>query len=284
MRDLLANAREIGRRPGLLSTSVVEGFPYADVPNMGMSCIAIHDGDPEEAAAAAGDLARRVWEHREELQVQGTTVDEALDAVEREPEGPVVLLDVGDNIGGGAPGDSTVILAAAVKRGLRSLVQTLWDPVSARRCVDAGVGARVRLEVGAKNVHSAGAPVPVEGHVLAISDGQFEEPTSTHGGFRFFDMGPTAVLDTTDGHTLILSAKAVLNSSLQQLLSVGVDPAEYRIVVAKGVNSPRAAYGPIAKRLIVVDTDGVTAMGLTRFTYHHRRKPLYPFEATEFPE
>ncbi|KAA9164934.1 M81 family metallopeptidase [Amycolatopsis acidicola] len=284
MADLVAKARELKSRSGVLSVSVVEGFPYADVPEMGMSCIAIHNGDRAQAEAVAQELARSVWEQREALQVKGITVQEALDLAVAAPEGPVVLLDVGDNIGGGAPGDSTEILAAAVKRGLSSLVQTLWDPVSARRCTEAGVGAQLRLEIGAKNPHSAGHPVTVVGQVKALSGGRFEEPTPTHAGFRYFDAGPTAVLETTDGHTIVLNSRSVINSSLRQLHSVGVDPLRYRIVVAKGVNSPRAAYGPIAKRLVVVDTDGVTAMGVERFTYHNRRKPLYPFEDAEFPE
>lgn len=277
MSDLVDIARALADQPGMLSASVVEGFPYADVPNMGMSCIAISDGDADQAAGAAQELADEIWRRRVELQARGTTIDEALDIAARE-QGPVVLLDVGDNIGGGAPGDSTAILQAAVARGVRSLVQTLGDPESVRRCIDAGIGKHVKLEVGAKNGHSAGQPVPVAGVVKALSDGRFEEPKPTHGGFRFFDMGPTAVLETDAGHTLVLSTKAVLNSSLQQLLSVGVDPTTYQVVVAKGVNSPRAAYAPIAKRMVVVDTDGVTAMGLERFIYEHRRKPLFPFE------
>ncbi|MEU0466411.1 M81 family metallopeptidase [Amycolatopsis sp. NPDC006131] len=284
MAALVARARELGDRPGMLSVRVSEGFPYADVPHMGMSCVAIHDGDEFEAAVAAQELAGYVWKHRAELQARERTVDEALDLAAGEPAGPVVLLDVGDNIGGGAPGDSTVILDAALRRGVPPLVQTLWDPDSARQCIEAGEGAEVHLRVGAKHVHSAGRPVPVHGTVRTVSDGRFEEPTATHGGFRFFDQGPTAVLDTVDGHTLVIGSKAVMNSSLQQLLSVGVDPARYHIVVAKGVNSPRAAYGAIARLMLVVDTDGVTAMNLDRFTYRHRRKPLYPFEAAEFPE
>ncbi|OXM74162.1 MULTISPECIES: M81 family metallopeptidase [Amycolatopsis] len=284
MAELVAKAREVAGWPGMLSASVVEGFPYADVPQMGMSCIAIHDGDEFEATVAAQELANQVWKRRSGLQAQGLAVSEALDIAVREPDGPVVLLDAGDNIGGGAPGDSTVILQAALDRGVPPLVQTLWDPHSARQCIEAGEGSEVHLRVGAKHVHSAGRPVPVHGTVRAVSDGRFEEPAATHGGFRFFDQGPTAVLDTAEGHTLVIGSKAVMNSSLQQLLSVGVDPARYHIVVAKGVNSPRAAYGAIARRMVVVDTEGITAMNLGRFTYRHRRKPLYPFEAAEFPE
>lgn len=284
MSRLVTAAAKIARRPSMLSASVVEGFPYADVPQMGMSCLAISDGDPAAARAAARELGALTWSYRDDLQATGLSVDEALDIAEREPHGPLVLLDVGDNIGGGAPGDSTVILEAAVKRGMGSLVQTLWDSPSVRACLAAGIGATVQLDVGARHPHSPGSPVPVEGRVRVVSDGRFEDPTPTHGGFRFYDMGPTAVLDTTDGHTLVLTSKQIMNSSLQQFLSVGVEPTRYRVVVAKGVNSPRAAYTPIASRLLVVDTDGITAMGLERFTYHHRRKPLYPFEPAVFPE
>jgi microcystin degradation protein MlrC len=278
MATLVAAAAQVASRPGMLSASVVEGFPYADVPQMGMSCLVIHDGDQFEAKRAAQSLAAVVWTCRADLQAQGLSVDAALDLVEREPAGPVVLLDVGDNIGGGAPGDSTVILAAAMRRRIRSLVQTLWDASAVRACAEAGVGAEVELSVGARHEHSAGSPVRVTGRVRLLSDGRFEDPAATHGGFRFYDMGPTAVLETAGGHTLALTSRQIMNTSRQQLLSLGIDPARYRVVVAKGVNGPRAAYGPIAARMLVVDTDGITAMGLDRFDYTRRPRPLYPFE------
>ena len=62
------------------------------------------------------------------------------------------------------------------------------------------------------------------------------------------------------------------------MYSVGIWPERYRVVVAKGVVSPRPAYQPIASRIILVNTPGVTTADMTTFTYHRRRKPLYPFE------
>lgn len=282
MAGLIDAATAIADRPGMLDASVVQGFPYADVPHMGMTALAIHDGDDAAASSAATELAEAIWAVRADLQAQGFSVDDALDVAGRELVGPVVLLDVGDNVGGGAPGDSTVLLAAARHRGMGSFLQTLCDPDAVRACTTAGTGATVRIAVGAKHAHSPGRPVDIEGTVRLISDGHFEEPTVTHGGFRYFDMGPTAVLDTTDGHTLVLTSKQAPSSSLQQHRCLGIEPTDYHIVVAKGVNSPRAAYGPIAKRMLVVDTDGVTAMGIERFRYRNRRTPLYPFEDADF--
>ncbi len=62
------------------------------------------------------------------------------------------------------------------------------------------------------------------------------------------------------------------------MYSAGIAPEEFRIVVAKGVVSPRPAYQPIAGEVILVNTPGVTSADLRTFDYHHRRVPLYPFE------
>jgi microcystin degradation protein MlrC len=62
------------------------------------------------------------------------------------------------------------------------------------------------------------------------------------------------------------------------MYSLGVWPEKYQVVVAKGVQSPRPAYEPIAAEIILVNTPGVTTADLSTFEYRHRRRPLYPFE------
>ena len=77
----------------------------------------------------------------------------------RAPKGPVVLMDVGDNIGGGSPADSTILLAEARRLGARSFLQTLYDPESVQACIAAGVGDTVTVRVGAKTDDNHGRPV-----------------------------------------------------------------------------------------------------------------------------
>ncbi|MCH8235988.1 MAG: M81 family metallopeptidase [Chloroflexi bacterium] len=308
MRSLVADAITANERPGILDTSVAEGYPYADVAEMGMSFIAIADGDPDAAREAAVWMARRGWEHREALNVEVPKVDEALRmAAERyigpKPEGvtnpgptegsaleaptgegeharlgPIVLMDVGDNIGGGSSADSTFILAEAQRTGFTGLLQSLYDPEAVEACVRAGVGSELTLQVGGKTDDMHGTPVRVTGTVRAITDGEFEETRPTHGGFRFYSCGTSIRLDTTDGHTLLLTSKRVGNTAREQMYHIGIWPEKYRVVVAKGVVSPRPAYQPIAAEVILVNTPGVTTADLDTFTYHHRRVPLYPFE------
>jgi len=123
-----------------------------------------------------------------------------------------------------------------------------------------------------------GPPVTVTGYVRLISDGKFEERESIHGGFRYFNNGTSVVVDTEDGHTLLLVTTRYLNTSRQQYYSVGVRPEDFRIIVAKGVVSPRPAYQPIAAEMLLVNTAGASSADLATFDYTRRRRPLYPFE------
>jgi len=278
MSELMRIADAQRRRPGVLSLSVVEGYPYADVAEMGMSFIAITDNDPALAEDVADTLAEAAWSMRAELNTGGIAIDEAMLRAKAANVWPVVLFDVGDNVGGGSPGDSTLMLHAARRLNVVGLLQAVGDAEAVRACEAAGVGGRIRLAVGGKTDDRHGAPFPITGTVTALSDGRYEETGPVHGGFRFFDDGPSAAIRTDDGHTLVLTTHAGGSMSLQQFRSLGIEPSEAKIVIAKGVHSPRPAMEPIAKDLIWVATPGVTTADLTTFTYHHRRVPLYPLE------
>ena len=134
------------------------------------------------------------------------------------------------------------------------------------------------LSVGARTDDLHGAPVTVTARVRHLDDGQFEDPGVTHGGFRFFDAGRRALLETDDGHLVLLTSRPMGNTSQAELTSVGLDPLDLQIIVAKGVHSPRGAYEPIAAEMIQLDTRGCTSADLFSLTYRHRRRPMFPFE------
>ena len=278
MRAIMQDLEQVLRQPGMLSASVAMGYPYADVREMGMAFLAIHDGDAGAAGDAARRMARRAWDQRAEFRGDAPLPEDALRRAADASTHPVVLMDVGDNVGGGGPGDSTILLAAAKKLGVRGLLYVLYDPDAVAACVAAGVRRDIALRAGAKTDDRHGEPVEVTGTIRTIGDGRFEEPAPRHGGHRFFDAGITAVLHTVDDHTLVLTSKRTMPTSLQQLYSLGIQPETRRVIVAKGVVAPRAAYEPIAAQIILVDTPGVTTADLSRFAYSRRRRPLYPFE------
>lgn len=281
MRGLLAQAREQEGRRGVLSVSLVEGFPYADVAEMGMSVIAVADADPTLAADAARAIAAATWDRRAGFAGTAPGTEEAMrraGAAADGADGPVVVLDMGDNVGGGSPGDSTHLLHAARRLGVKGVAQCVYDPAVALSCAAAGVGAQVDLTVGGKVDDRHGAPFPIRGEVIAVTDGRFEDPSATHGGARVFDLGTSAGVRTDDGFLLALHSRPEGTWSRLQFSTLGIDPAAVPIVVAKGVHAPRAAFEPMASELIWADTPGSTSADLSAFDFLHRRRPMFPFE------
>ena len=277
-KGLYEDVESVLKWPGILSASVAMGFYYADVEEMGATFLAVADYDRDLARKAARWMAQRAWDRREEFRAELPSAAEAVAMAMEAAEAPVVLLDIGDNVGGGSPGDSTLILAEIVAQKASNAMVVLFDAESVARCVEAGVRNQVNLQVGGKTDGRHGSPVSVQGRVRMISDGIFQEPEVRHGGWGSFDQGVTAVVETPEQHTLILTSVKMAPVSLEQVKSLGVKPESKKILVAKGVIAPRAAYNPVAARTILVDTPGATCVNPAGFTFHHRRRPIYPLE------
>ena len=276
--SLMRDVEEAMKRPRILSASLSLGYPYADVEEMGASFVAVADGGLQTAKEAARWMAHRAWERRGEFVADAPFPGEALKEAAACSERPVVLMDVGDNVGGGSAADSTVLLREAIRLGIGDMLIVLKDPESVAACLRAGIGAEISLYVGGKTDEMHGKPVHIRGRVRTLTDGRFVEDRPVHGGGRFYNQGPTAVVETGQGHTLVLSSLPMAPVSLEQVRSAGVNPERIKILVAKGVVAPRGAYQPIAARIILVNTPGSTSADLSRFDYKRRRRPLFPFE------
>ncbi len=278
MKGLMAAAREMERRPGMLSVSVMGGFQYADVPAMGPSVIAVADGDAALARSVAEELADRMWDGRRELSVPCATPEEAVRRAKAAARGPVILVDLGDNIGGGSAGDGTVLLAEIFKQQAGGSVVTLFAPAAVRECQRLGVGGRFTGSVGGAIDEYHGDPVVVSGVVTGLFDGQWVETEARHGGRRHNDQGPTAVLALDGGTTLVLNSLQTPPFSLGQMTSLGIDPAKATMIVVKAAVAYKAAYAPVAAEIIEVDTPGVTAVNPARFPYRHIPRPMFPLD------
>lgn len=278
MVSLVAELENVVEQPGVLTASLAEGYPWADVEAMGMAVLVVTDDDQALADRLADALTAKVWARRDEFDADGVPIGEAVRRAMEAPARPVLLLDVGDNIGGGSPGDSVAILNEVLAQGATDVVASVSAPEAVAACVDAGVGATVDLEVGAATDPSIGPPARLQGVIRVISDGTFEDPNPTHGGRRYYELGTTVLVDLGNNVKVLLTTAPASSHSPVQLTSVGLDPMAFKAIVAKGVNSPLAGYTPIIADRMFVDTPGCTAASLDGLTYSRRRSPMLPFE------
>lgn len=264
-------------RPGLLSNSIVLGFPYSDVEEMGSATIAVTDNDPKLATQSAAELAERLWQHRNDFRGRLLNIADALEQC-NSLSGPVCLLDMGDNVGGGSAADGTTLLAALHERKHGRSFVCLYDPAAVKVCRQGGIGTTVELSLGGKVDDQHGSPIECKATVQGLFDGKFQESKPRHGGITKFDQGPTAIVTTDSGVTVMLTSRRMVPFSLEQLRSCDLDPATFDILVAKGVNAPLAAYSEVCPNFIRVNTPGSTCADMTRLEFQNRRRPMFPFE------
>jgi microcystin degradation protein MlrC len=135
----------------------------------------------------------------------------------------------------------------------------------------------VKLAVGAKCDSYHGEPVVIEGVVRTISDGVFRNIGPMRDGL-LEDQGRTAVIDTA-GVLVVLTERRMPMWNLQQLRALGIEPTRLRIIVVKGAIAHRAAYGPIARLMVEVDTPGLAPADIRRLQYKRLRRPVFPLDA-----
>ena len=170
--DLVQRALTWEAREPDLYMNVFFGFPFADVPDVGMTVQAMTNGKPHLARKAAEDVAAWAWRRREAL-VKTATVHPIPHGVKLAKEvvargaWPVVLADHSDRSGA-----ATWVLQQVIEQDLADvLIATIAD----RAAVEAVVGKSLQagdpfdMAIGGLADESAGQPVPIEGTIAGVA-------------------------------------------------------------------------------------------------------------------
>jgi microcystin degradation protein MlrC len=276
MSDIIEMAHECERQQGIISVTVAAGFPYTDVPDAGFAVLAV--GETQQAACVAAEsVANTAWDRRAEFSCELPKPAAAVKEAIAQPQGLTVLVDIGDNLGAGTPGDGTVLLSELLSQQAHDSLVLLCDAEAVAACLRAGVRNKVKTHVGGKCDSNHGQPVEISGTVRLLSDGVYRNVGPMRDGV-LEDQGRTAVVDT-GGVLVVLTERRMPMWNLQQLRALGIEPQRLRIVAVKAAIAYRAAYAPIATRIIDVDTPGLAAADVRRFEYTKLQRPMYPLDA-----
>lgn len=284
MVPLYEEARLQEQEPGILSVSINAGFSDADISEMGPTVLVTYDkvvaGAKARAGAIADAHARAIWEARNTVANVFLEVDEAAAraAAFDAAKGPLVIADYSDNPGSGAYGDATNLLAAMLKAGLEDAVfAPMIDAGAAAELHRHKVGAVVTLPVGGKNDPAfGGAPLRLTGTVTHLSDGDFRGDGPMLGGLdRTF--GTTAVLKV-DGVEILIVTEREQMLDQQQLRAFGIDPTSRKTLALKSMQHFRAAFEPLAGKVIVCDSGALSTPKMSRRPYRNVRRPIWPLD------
>ncbi|MFT4036663.1 MAG: M81 family metallopeptidase [Thermomicrobiales bacterium] len=282
LKVAIDQTRVLEEQPAVLAASIFGGFPFADLPFSGVSVVVVTDNDEALAQRFADDLAEICWQQREAFTIHPVPVAEAIAEAMAGPEGSVyVLADIADSGASGTAGDGTAILRGLIAAGARSAaVAQIMDPTAVAACVSAGVGSIVTLQVGGQHDGLHGAPVEVTGVVRLIHEGTFPL-AGPMGAGTFAGRGRTVVLEIggSGGIELQLTELRGHPSDLNHFRAFGIEPTQRRMLVLKSAAHFRAAFEPIASKVIEVDAPGISTPKLATLPYERLRRPIYPLDA-----
>jgi microcystin degradation protein MlrC len=266
--------------PRFLAVSAPGGYQYGDCPYMGPSAVVCTNGDQALAEKEAKRIADMMWSTRDRIRLQLPDPAEAVRIARAETRFPVALFDTGDNIGGGSSGDSTFLLDELIAQKAEGWVVVIADREAVEAAKSAGLGGKFDMLVGGKTDSLHGKPIRVRGAVKSLHEGDYIETEIRHGGGRYHGLGHSAVIrvvgSTPDLENLLLvTTRRTSPNSIHQIVSCGIYPERQRILVAKGTIAPRAAYEPVAAKIIPVDSPGSTAVNPARFDYRHLRPGMW---------
>ena len=281
MCALESRAREIETaHPEIIVVNVFGGYAFADIPEVGVSFSAVTVGDPEKACEAVEELSAMAMDMRVLGNVSGVDLDEVLDRLPQHPQGPVLLVESADNIGGGTPGDITYILRKLIERGLQNAGVIINDSETVQVLHNHDIGALVQVDIGGKSGVVGAEPLPLEVELRSLSDGQYvlEDPNShLAGSGQNIQMGPCAVVRHL-GVTILLTSRPSPPFDLGQWRSQGINPEDLTIIVIKAASAHRQVYDPIAAASYTVDTPGPCSETLERLPFHRVKRPVYPLD------
>jgi microcystin degradation protein MlrC len=281
MKEIMDLAIAAETRGTVLNASVFGGFPHADIPHISCSAVMVCDGQVDAGRALLDRLLDMAWAKRKDFLYEGAPLASQIAHAKTLGEGPIILVDHGDNTASGGTQDVMSVIAEVERQGLTDVAAgPICDPAAVARLLAAGTAASVTLTLGGNidmpQINLPGKPHAVTGKVARITDGEFVVTGPMATGTRV-RMGRTAVLDT-GALQIVISERRSEPFDLGVFTHCGIDPRRKRYVLIKSRQHFRAGFEPIARHIVLCDGDGCTSSDLRLFTYRKRRRPLYPFE------
>ena len=280
MAQVAALSRRIETEGRALSVSYFPVQPWLDMADVGITGLAVTDGDPAAADAAAQEVLDAMWNRRREFELPAMTPDQAV-AAALAFDGRTLIIDAPDSMGAGAQGDAPALLAALLAHApdTESAV-FIVDPETAQQAQDAGVGGSATFHIGAKQDSRWFSPVAVEATVERLTDGYFTYSGGPVAGARV-STGLTAVL-RSGGVRILVGTLPFYEHMDEHYAAAGIDIAACKMASFKNLMNYRKLLGP-GVQYVALHGPGGAPLRLQDVAWEKRRRPFWPADDTPEP-
>jgi microcystin degradation protein MlrC len=285
MAELIARGERLERAGELLAVSICAGFSLANIRDVGPSVTVTVDeldelGNGPPAQEIAEGFMDYAWETRDYSSIRLFSIAKAVARAREGKRGdkPLVIADFTDNPGGGGYGDATAFLKGLIEARIEGVAfHAICDPEAIAAGMAAGIGTTTTLTLGGKTDPTrGGGPLMLTGEVTCLTNGRFIAYGPMGGGVER-NYGPSMVF-RVGGIDIVLISNNGQATDLGQFTSLGIDPARYPTVAVKSMQHFRAAFEPIAREVILVDTGALCSEIYTPEHYDRVPRPVWPID------
>jgi microcystin degradation protein MlrC len=281
--DLVQRALTWEAREPDVYVSFFFGFPWSDVPDVGMCFEVMTNGKPDLAKEIADDMGKTAWLLRDELlnTTKIYTIAEGVSLAKKaiaEGKTPAVIADHSDR-----SGYATWVLAEVIKQDLSdTLIVTIADRKATAELRTKGVrvGDKFDMAIGGLADESAGQPVRVVGTVHSVSGGIGR--AASRGGQLWVSV------KFGKNNIVVISPFLTQITDPDPVRDLNINPDDFKVMAIKSRVHFRRGFDDnrYAKTIIIVEPPegGLGTIHLENLPYKNvDLKKYYPYGQPTFP-
>ena len=269
----------------ILNISIVAGFAYSDTSVNGLHVLVTARDSELVAATLCKKIAEMAWSMRERflwnLVPLANAVAKAVEGGLDNKSPPVLLADLGDNVGAGGPGNTLWLTKALHKaKATGVVIGSFFDPELVSAATNAGIGSSIQATFNGDGWEGAESTYIVDNVLVQhLHPGEFYISTGPLSGMRV-NAGPMCLLKFDGIQVLVTSRRPIVWPDPELLESMDIKIASIRTLVLKCRSNYRAVYNKYfdSESMIEVDTPGRTSPVLSRHDWKRIPRPSYPLD------
>ena len=269
-KSLYAKIPQVTVKEGVIDAAIWIAYAWADEPR-NHGCVMVTGDDKKAVEESARFLAQSFWDVRHQFEFVAPTadLDICVQAALKSDKKPYFLSDMGDNPTAGGAGDVTWTIHELSKYkefknpgGKKLVYASLPGPELVQKAIEAGIGATVEGEAGAKVDNRYAPPFKLKGTVVGINE------KYKHNKAVVIHMGSMDI---------IVTEKRTGFHYPKNFEDLGINPLETDIIVVKLGYLTEGLYDIHADWMMALTRGGVD-QDLEKLPYKNIHRPMFPLD------
>jgi microcystin degradation protein MlrC len=272
MKEIMKSVFISEKKNDVFSISVVPGFPYSDIKDLGLTVIG-YGSNLNVIREECEEISNLIKAYKKKFTPKILTLQNLQTKLLnfKNLKKPIIITDPSDNVGGGALGNNTEILEILLKYKLSGTI-LIWAPYLREKNYK---GNLFNDFINPYNTYYDNKSLKINGNIIFKATNFSYERDGLYMTGQKVKMGNVLVIKTKFNLKVILTENRVMPFDDKHIKVFGIDPKQEDIIVTKSGSAWKIAFGEIAKTVLNVDTEGICSSNVKNFRYSNNNVKKY---------